>query len=109
MLSAASVTPTGWSFVQNPNCKLTTLDIADTKIGADGAKSIAEALQVRTRLLLLLALCVCGLLSAGSVTPTGWSDVQNPNCKLTTLHIAYNEIGREGAESIAEALKVQST
>ncbi len=38
-----------------------------------------------------------------------WSCVQNPNCKLTTLDIAENKIGSDGAESIAKALKVQST
>ncbi len=36
-----------WCILQNPNCKVTNLNIRGTGIGAKGVKSIAEALQVR--------------------------------------------------------------
>ena len=58
------------------NAVLTLLRFDDDNIGVDGAKAIAEALKV--------------------------------NAVLTTLYITNNNIGDEGAIAIAEALKVNS-
>ena len=102
-VNASILTAIVWCVLQNPNCKVTNLDISCNRVGAYGSERIAAALQVR------VMLCVCGLLcSTGSINPTGWSYVQNPNCKLTTLGVSDISIGREGVESIVEALKVQS-
>jgi hypothetical protein len=83
---------------------VTTLDLEDNNIGAEGAKAIAEALKVN------MILTTLGL-SANSIGDEGAKAIAEAlkvNAVLTDLALWINGIGDEGAIAIAEALKVNA-
>ena len=93
---------------------------AGNRIGDDGAKAIAEALQVPNGSLVTLNLAtnaICGLVTYadefetdGTYDPSGILALAEAlkmlNGSLSTLNLSDNYLGPEGATALAEALKV---
>ncbi|CAF1108905.1 unnamed protein product [Adineta ricciae] len=83
------------------NTTLTTLNLSWNGIGAEGAKHIADALGTNATLT-TLKLCRNGIGAEGA---QHIADALRANTTLTTLDIGYNEIGDEVAQRIADALR----
>ena len=85
--------PTAFYFIQT----LTTLNLYDNQIGAEGAQHLSDALlhnTVRQKHLFFLSLLL--LLSY----PTAFYFIQT----LTTLDLSFNQIRAEGAKHLSDAL-----
>ncbi|CAM4892110.1 unnamed protein product [Rotaria socialis] len=87
------------------NATLTTLDISSNKIGADGAKQLANALANNKTLTTLNLL----FNEIGEDGAKHLADALANNKTLTTLNIAWNKIGNEGAGYLANALDNSKT
>ncbi|XP_044166793.1 NLR family CARD domain-containing protein 3-like [Acropora millepora] len=87
------------------NTSLTSLDLSNSSIHADGAHSLSEALRVNT--------CLTSLdLSNNSIHADGahsLSEALRVNTSLTSLALRVNSIGNEGAHSLSEALRVNTS
>ena len=87
------------------NTSLTTLNLSDNYIGAEGAFSLSQALAVSTSLTTLN-------LSDNSIFDEGATSLSQAlavNTSLTTLDLSLNYIGAEGAFSLSQALAVSTS
>ncbi|XP_015764733.1 PREDICTED: uncharacterized protein LOC107343665 [Acropora digitifera] len=83
------------------NTSLTSLDLSDNSIGDEGAKSLSEALRVNTSLTSLdLSKALIKEEGANSL-----SEALRGNTSLTSLYLSDNYVGAKGANSLSEALR----
>ncbi|XP_068738348.1 protein NLRC3-like isoform X2 [Montipora capricornis] len=87
------------------NTSLTTLDLSDSSIGADGVTSISQALAVNTSLTTL----DMSHNSIGAEGATSLSQALAVNTSLTTLNLSANFIGAKAATSLSQALAVNTS
>ncbi|CAF1067358.1 unnamed protein product, partial [Didymodactylos carnosus] len=87
------------------NQTLTTLDLADNKISADGAKAIATALMTNQTLTTL----DLGYNQISADEATAIAAALMTNQTLTTLNLWNNQISADGAKAIATALMTNQT
>jgi Ran GTPase-activating protein (RanGAP) involved in mRNA processing and transport len=71
---------------------LTTLDLSDNEIGADGAQHLADALRNNTVTVILHS-------------SISYMHLYFCTQTLTTLDLSDNEIGADGAQHLADALR----
>ena len=82
-----------------------TINLSCNKIGAEGAKYVAEALKVNTSLTKIY-------LAGNKIGDEGAKYVGEAlkvNTSLTEIHLDGNNIGADGAKYVAEALKVNTS
>eukprot|EP00808_Paulinella_micropora_P004090 g30517.t1 len=89
------------------NSTLTHLDVQYNGIGPQGAQAMADAIKVNSTLAHLNIFYN----NIGPQGAQAMADAikENKRCKLEKLGMAYNQIGDEGARHIAKALEVNST
>ncbi|XP_068753257.1 protein NLRC3-like [Montipora capricornis] len=87
------------------NTSLTTLNLSDNFLGDEGAASLSQALAVNTS---LTTLHLHGT-SIGAEGATSLSQALAVNTSLTTLNLSHNSIGDEGATSLSQALAVNTS
>ncbi|CAF1108924.1 unnamed protein product [Adineta ricciae] len=92
-------------FPHNQLTTLTTLDLGDNRLDAEGAQHIADALRTNTTLT-TLNLSWNGIGAEGA---KHIADALGTNATLTTLKLCRNGIGAEGAQHIADALRANTT
>ncbi|KAL0242519.1 hypothetical protein GEMRC1_005082 [Eukaryota sp. GEM-RC1] len=87
------------------NTTVTSVDLEDSSIGAEGAKALAEALKVNASITSVS-------LAENSIGDEGVSalaEALKVNASITSICLLYNSIGAEGASALAEALKVNNS
>jgi len=81
------------------------LELANNKIGNEGASALAEGLQTNTTITVLnLANNKIGNEGASAL-----AQVLQTNTTITVLDLANNQIGNEGAAALAEVLQTNTT
>ena len=82
------------------NTNLTTLNLDNNNIGAEGARSLSDALLTNTSLTSLNV----GSNNIGIEGVKSLSDALLENTTLTTLKLGWNKIGAEGAKNLSDTL-----
>ncbi|KAF9576927.1 hypothetical protein EC968_000052 [Mortierella alpina] len=88
--------------IPETGCMTTTWHLWTYWMGSKGAKALADALNILTRLHLSYN-------SIGDHGAQALSGVLKSNSTLTTLELESNSIGDNGAQALSEALKTNST
>ncbi|KAL0243033.1 hypothetical protein GEMRC1_005596 [Eukaryota sp. GEM-RC1] len=87
------------------NTTITSIDLLDSAIGAEGARALAEALLVNSSVT-SVNLCNNFLRDDGA---RALAEALKVNSSVTGVDLRLNSIGDEGAEALAEALKVNTS
>ena len=84
---------------------LTELGLYSNRIGAEGAKALATALQTNSSLSTLYL----GNNEIGDEGAQALATALHTNSSLSSLSLGYNQIGAEGAQALATALQTNKT